>query len=85
MDRMKTHAKAFAEAASKMAELLGDQLKNQDPEAHAKLDEAIAAGHSVAVSLVTNTRGQSRIELDLVGPASRLTIIGLSAREAVKH
>ena len=85
MDCMKTHAKAFAEAASKMAELLGDQLKTQDPEAHAKLDEALAAGHSVAVSLVTNTRGQSRIELDLVGPAGRLTIVGLSARAEARH
>lgn len=85
MDTLKTQAKAFAEAATKMAAALGDQLKTQDPEAHAKLEEALAAGHSVAVSVVSNVHGQSRIELDLVGPAGRMTVVGLSAQTQARH
>ena len=82
MDDVTALTGAFARTAAALSVLLADQLKAKDPEAHAQLEAALAAGHHVALSLVTSTSGGPKITLDLVTPGAenRVTVLTVQAQ-----
>lgn len=82
MDDVSALTGAFARTAAALSVLLSDQLKAKDPEAHAQLEAALAAGHHVALSLITSVGGGPKITLDLVTPGAemRVTVLTVPAK-----
>jgi hypothetical protein len=78
MDDVTALTGAFARTAAALTVLLADQLKAKDPETHAQLEVALAAGHHVALSLVTSAAGGPKITLDLVTPGAELRVTVLT-------
>lgn len=79
-------AQGFARAGVDLIGFLSDQLRTSSPELHAQLEQAVAGGIPVALSVVTMLNGRQRIDLDLIGPdGSRVTVASLNAAVARKH
>lgn len=73
---------AFAKAGSAAATTLIDRLS---PDHRALMESALAAGLEVAVSLVINSSGGSRIALEVVNDDRRTRVVEVNATAAVKH
>lgn len=80
MDDVTALTGAFARTAAALSVLLSGQLKEKDPAAHAQLEAALAAGHHVALSLVTSAVGGPKITLDLVTPGAELRVTVLTVQ-----
>jgi hypothetical protein len=86
MDEGARLVKRFTQAAAALAEHLGDQLKAASPKDHANLQEAMAAGMSVAVSMLTSVGGGSSVQLEVVDPdGERHPLLTLHAVEPQRH
>jgi hypothetical protein len=86
MDEGARLVKRFTQAAAALAEHLGDQLKAASPKDHANLQEAMAAGMPVAVSMVTAIGSGASVRLEVEDlDGQRHPLLTLHAVEPRRH